>query len=310
MDDEDLVREAVGGSIPAFTAIFERYEAQVHDFSLALVRDRDVALAVAQATFLEASERLDALTQPDRLRVWLLSITRYQAALQVGAEAGLDRQPAEPAPVEAGEGWTAEDAERAHQAGLVWEATADLPLRERALLDLYLRQGLEGNDLGDALGVSPDEAAELRAGLATIEKGLAGFLIARRADRSCPDLPLLLRGWDGRFNHLIATHLAAHVDSCRVCSASALTLSSPFALYAWAPRAPLPGSAATAAAPASGTGATELPPDGEHPPPSGWAAPSASPAEPPRTEAVQAEAVHTEAPVAQAPLADRKGRRR
>lgn len=242
MDDAALVQAAVGGDVPAFTEIFNRYEAQVHDFSLALVRDRSVALAVAQATFREAGERLEQLRQPDRLKVWLLSITRYQAGLQAGAEAGLDRQPAEPPPIQAGEGWTPEDAERAQQAGLVWEATADLPLRERALLDLHLRQGLDGDDLADALGVGPAEAEELRAGMATIEKGLAGYLVVRKADRRCPDLPLVLRGWDGRFNHLVATHIAGHVDSCRVCTESVAHLASPFALYAWAPRTPLPGS--------------------------------------------------------------------
>ena len=298
MDDAALVQEAVGGNVPAFTEIFERYEAQVHDFSLALVRDRSLALAVAQATFREAGERLESLRQPDRLKVWLLSIARYQAGLQAGAEAGFDRQPAEPPPIQAGEGWTAEDAERAQQAGLVWEATADLPLRERALLDLHLRQGLDGNDLADALGVGPAEADELRAGLATIEKGLAGYLIVRKADRRCPDLPLVLRGWDGRFNHLVATHIAGHVDVCRVCAESIATLASPFALYAWAPRAPLPGSgtdadlgttgdpaAETTAVPAEPAArslrATEGPPGGEGAsPPPGWSAPDAPVADP------------------------------
>jgi len=231
MDDAKLVGEAVGGSVPAFTAIFERHVAQVHDVALALLRDRRKASAVVHDTFWRASERLESLKEPDRLRVWLLAITRFHAAEVAGTEAGSDRQPA----------GTDGLAERAQMAGLVWEATADLPLRERALLDLLLRQGLEGNDLADALGVSHAEAFDMRAGMDQIEKGLAGYLMMRIGDKRCPDLPLVLRGWDGRFNRLIATHVAAHVDACRVCRETTGALPSPFALYASAPQAPLPG---------------------------------------------------------------------
>ncbi len=235
MDDATLVRDAVGGSVPAFTAIFNRHEAQVHDLALAMLRDRNGALEVVHATFLEASERLESLKRPERLLVWLLAIARFHAVLAAGPTAGIDRQPA----------GHDDDAERAQQAGLVWEASADLPLRERALLDLHLRQGLEGEDLGDALGVSPAEVTDLRAGLDRIDKGLAGYLIMRRADGRCADLPLVLRGWDGRFNALVCTHVAAHVEACRVCRQIVATSVSPLALYASAPRAPLPGPVTT-----------------------------------------------------------------
>ncbi len=234
MDDVALVREAVGGSVPAFTAIFDRHVAQVHDLALALLRDRRAALEVVQATFREASERLEALHQPDRLLIWLLAITRFSAALVASPEAGLDRHP------------TGTDSipERAQLTGLVWEATADLPLRERALLDLHLRQHLDGEDLADALGVSPGELVDLRAWMAEVEKGLAGYLIMRGGDRRCGDLPLVLRGWDGRFTPLVAHGIATHVSSCRVCEQSRQALPSPFSLYAAALPASLPGDSA------------------------------------------------------------------
>lgn len=242
MDDAVLVQEAVSGSIPAFTAIFDRHVAQVHDLALALLRDRKTAFEVVHTTFGEASERLEALTDPDRLRVWLLAITRFHAAQVAGTEAGLDRQPT----------GTDDLAERAHLAGLVWEATADLPIRERALIDLRLRQGLDGEDLVDALGVSPNESEDLLAWMKETEKGLAGYLLTRRADKRCPDLPLVLRGWDGRFTALISSHIAAHVGSCRICRETSAALPSPFALYASAPQAPLPGPAGPDA-PANGS---------------------------------------------------------
>ncbi len=230
-DDAALVRESVAGSLPAFTAIFSRYEAQIHDAALALLRDRKLAWEVVNATFSEASERLETLREPGRLLVWLLAITRFEASEVSDGVGGLDRQPALPE----------DDPERVHLAGLVWEATGDLPLRERALLDFSLRQGLEGLDLADALGVGEAEAAGLRLRLVDLDKGLAGYLVVRKAEGRCPDLPLVLRGWDGIFTLPVAEGIAAHVSVCGVCEQSRSALPSPFALYASALPAPLPG---------------------------------------------------------------------
>ena len=236
-DDATLVQEAVDGSLAAFTAICSRHEVQVHTFALALLRDRKAALDVVNDTFAEASERLETLQEPYRLIVWLLAIARYraaQAAQAANTTAGPDRYPELPT----------DDLQRAHLISLVWEATADLPIRERALLDLTLRHGLEGDNLADALGVSPGEAAELQARMPELEKGLVGYLIMKGDDRSCGDLPLVLRGWDGHFTPVVADGIAAHVSSCRVCEQARQTLPAPFSLYASALPAPLPGEGA------------------------------------------------------------------
>lgn len=211
-------------------ALFDRYEAQIHDFALALLRDRKVAVEVVRDTFRTASQRLEALEDVDRLFVWLLAITRFQAGLVAGETAGPDRRPLGPDDI----------PERAEQTGLVWEATADLPIRERAFLDLYLRQGLTGDDLAHGLGVRQSEVIDLHTALAVTEKGLAGYLLVNRSNGPCPDLPLVLRGWDGRFTALVCVHIAAHVESCRVCRASSADLASPLALYSSAARAPRP----------------------------------------------------------------------
>ncbi|MEJ7765786.1 MAG: sigma-70 family RNA polymerase sigma factor [Acidimicrobiales bacterium] len=229
-DDANLVREAVEGSVPAFTAIWSRHEAEVHDFALSLLRDKAAASELVNETFIEASERLDDLQEPSRLRVWLLAITRFQGGLVADEASARDHQPVLPD----------SDAERAVLASLVWRGTADLPLRERALLDLNLRHGLDGADLADALGVSPGEEASLRAWMAELEKGLAGYLIMRRADKRCPDLALMLRGWDGHLTLMIAGRTAHHITGCRVCEKTVSAMPSPLSMYASAQPAPLP----------------------------------------------------------------------
>ncbi len=233
MDDAELVRATRNADASAFTAIFDRYAARVHDLALAMLRDRGAALEVVESTFLEASLRIQGLDQPHRLPVWLLAVTRRNAALRAGPVAGTDRQPSLPN----------DDPERVSLASLVWEAVADLPLRERTLIDLDLRQGLDGNDLADALGVTLPQAQHLQARMRDrIEKGLSGYVIAKTAEGRCPDLTKVLKGWDGRFTPKDSGRIARHVEGCKVCNQIRFGLPSPFALYAAALPAPFPAA--------------------------------------------------------------------
>lgn len=51
-----------------------------------------------------------------------------------------------------------EKAQHDELAALVWDAAAGLAARDRALLDLHLRHGLEGAELGEAMGMSAGNA--------------------------------------------------------------------------------------------------------------------------------------------------------
>ena len=231
MDDAELVRAARIGDTSAFPAIFDRHAGRVHDLALAMLRDRNLALQVVESTFLDASVRLHALQEVHRLPVWLLAVTRRNAALRAGPTAGPDRQPALPN----------DDPERFHLASLVWEAVAELPLRDRTLIDLELRQGLADLDLADALGVTPEQAQDLRSRMGDrIEKGLAGYLISRTANGRCPGLAKVLKRWDGRFTSRDAGRMADHLDVCTVCTQARFDLPSPFVLYAAALPPPFP----------------------------------------------------------------------
>jgi DNA-directed RNA polymerase specialized sigma24 family protein len=231
VEDADLVIEARAGSAAAFTNIFDRHAGRVHDFALAALRDRELALEVVQATFVTASQRLHGLDDPNRLGVWLLAIARHESALRAGPVAGPDRQPNLPI----------EDPERAELARLVWEGVAGLPLRDRAQLDLDLRQGLDGQDLADALGVSLTQAYDLQGRMRDrTEKALSGYVIARTGVERSPALQKELKGWDGQLTPTVARRIANVVDSDRACNQLRFTLPSVFALYASALPAPFP----------------------------------------------------------------------
>jgi hypothetical protein len=132
-------------------------------------------------------------------------------------------------------------AQRSDLRQLVWNAAAGLSERDRALLDLHLRHGLEGAELGQAMGVDPGHAYVLLSRLRDqVERSLGALLVARLGRADCPDLSQLLSDWDGRFSPLIRKRVARHVDACQVCSERRRTAASPLALLAAVPPIPAP----------------------------------------------------------------------
>jgi hypothetical protein len=132
-------------------------------------------------------------------------------------------------------------AQRADLRELVWNAAAGLSERDRALLDLHLRHGLEGADLGEAIGVEPAHAYVLLTRLRDqVERSLGALLVARLGRADCPDLSRLLTDWDGRFSPLVRKRVARHVDNCETCGAARRKLASPLALLAAVPPMPAP----------------------------------------------------------------------
>jgi RNA polymerase sigma factor (sigma-70 family) len=138
--DAELVAAAMAGDRGAFAAIYDRYADRLHDFCWSLLRDRDEAADATQDAFLVAAERLGQLREPERLRPWLYAVARSQALRRVRArqrvapeEEMIDRPDAAAGPERA--------TEQADLRELVWNAAAGLSERDRALLDLHLRQG-------------------------------------------------------------------------------------------------------------------------------------------------------------------------
>jgi RNA polymerase sigma factor (sigma-70 family) len=239
-NDAELVRAATAGDRGAFTAIYDRYADRLHDFSWSVLRDRDEAADATQDTFLVAAERLGQLRDPERLRPWLYAVARSQALRRARARTRLapeedmtDLPDTASGPEQA--------AQRADLRDVVWNAAAGLSEGDRALLDLHLRHGLEGADLGQAIGVEPAHAYVLLTRLRDqVERSLGALLVARRGRADCPELAAILSGWDGRFSPLIRKRVARHVDSCEVCGAARRKLASPLALLAAVPPMPAP----------------------------------------------------------------------
>jgi RNA polymerase sigma factor (sigma-70 family) len=240
MDDAALVQAARSGDGSAWADIYDRYADKLHDHCHRILRDRDEAADALHDAFIAASAHLDQLRDPARLRPWLYSICRHEALRRVrrrdrveltdqvddmtGVEVDMDR---------------GSRAEELHE--LVWSAAAGLNERDRALLDLNLRQGLEGQDLADAMGTSLNSSYVMLSRLRDqVERSLGALLIARLGREDCEELDALLQGWDGRFSPLLRKRVARHVDGCDICTERRAAAVSPLALLAAAPLVPAP----------------------------------------------------------------------
>lgn len=240
--DAELVAEVLAGDRNAFAAIYDRYADRLHDFCAAVLRDRDEAADAVQDTFVLVVKRLGQLRDPDRLRPWLYAVARGVASRRLRArrrvvldEVGEDLADSAPGPDRA--------AEREALRDLVWSAAAGLSERDRVLLDLHVRQGLDGAELGTAMGVPTSHAHVLLTRLRDqVERSLGALLIARLGRADCTGLDGLLAGWDGKFSPLLRKRVARHVDSCAVCGDRRRIMVSPFALLATVPLVVAPPS--------------------------------------------------------------------
>jgi RNA polymerase sigma factor (sigma-70 family) len=238
VNDGELARAAATGDRRAFAMIYDRYADRLHDFCIGMVRDRDAAADCVQDVFCAAATQLPKLREPDRLRPWLYAIARNEALRCIRErrrEQVSDELP-EAASHDAGPDTL---AARNELANLIAEAAGGLVDRDRTVLELAYRHGLDGPELADALEVSPGTANKMVSRLRdTIETSLGALLVARRAQHTadkCAELGAILAGWDGRFSVLMRKRISRHIESCATCEEERRRLVNPVALLGAAP---------------------------------------------------------------------------
>lgn len=236
--DGELVLCTVAGDTSAFAAIYDRYADRLFDFCVGMLGDRDAAADCVQDVFVTAATRLGQLNDPDRLKSWLYAIARNEALARIRARRRehlsdiLPEKPsAEPGPDIL--------AARSELAELITAACGGLSDRDRVVLELAYRHGLDGGELADALGVTHHHAHTLMARVRdNMERSLGALLVCRgaRSDANgCPELAALVQHWDGRFTVLMRKRVARHIDGCAVCEVERRRRVSPVALLGGAP---------------------------------------------------------------------------
>jgi RNA polymerase sigma factor (sigma-70 family) len=235
--DAQLVAGVLAGDREAFAAVYDRYGDRLFDFAHSMLRQREDAEDAVADSFVLVAERLGQLRDPDRLRPWLYAIVRSECCRRLKARKRVAYGGEEQLVDMADTSMTPDaEAEQAMLRDLVWDASAGLADRDRAMLDLHLRQGLEGAELGEAMGVTASNAYVMLNRLrAQVERSLGALLIARLGRDDCDELDGILVDWDGRFSPLIRKRVARHVDDCDVCSDRRRRMVSPLTLLAGVP---------------------------------------------------------------------------
>jgi hypothetical protein len=86
------------------------------------------------------------------------------------------------------------------------------------VLELNVAQGLEGQELADALGVGLDNAYQMTHRMRERLERSAGALLVVSAGRAqCGDLEAVAAKWDGTYDVLWRKRFARHVDRCDRC---------------------------------------------------------------------------------------------
>jgi RNA polymerase sigma factor (sigma-70 family) len=236
--DAELAGAAAAGDRSAFGGIYDRYVDRLYDFCVGMLRDRDAAADCVQDVFCTAAVQLPKLRDPDKLRPWLYAIARNEALRcirQRRREEVVDELPE----TVSGDAGPDTLAARTELAALIAEAAGGLSDRDRSVLELVYRHGLDGPELAEALSVSAGNATKMASRLReTIERSLGALLVARRAQRNpqgCPELGAILAGWDGQFSVLLRKRIARHIDTCPTCEENRRELVNPAALMGGAP---------------------------------------------------------------------------
>ncbi|MFZ0161776.1 MAG: sigma-70 family RNA polymerase sigma factor, partial [Kineosporiaceae bacterium] len=221
--DAALARSWQAGDVRAFDEAYRRFAPALFGTAVGLVGDRSAAGDVVHDTFLRAATRIGGLRDPARLRAWLFAILRNEAtSVHRGRSrlgGGLDDGPA-PVSEWLADSSPAPDVElsRRELADLLWSAADGLQPRDREVLELHLRGGLEAGDLGLAMGVTAGHAAVLLSRMRDrLERCLGALLIARSGRPGCAELDRVLSGWDGRFSLEVRGRVTRHVEGCRAC---------------------------------------------------------------------------------------------
>lgn len=227
LTDTELVTAFRGGDHAAFAGIYDRYADRIYSYCLTMLRNPEDAADASQDTFVKAATRLDQLQDPEKLRPWLFAVARNEARAE-------GRYRSRVTPEEDLSDRLVEDPDLARQPKvdelrkLVWEAVDGLGERDQELMALHLTEGLEGEDLAQAMGVEMSHLHVLVSRMKSrMEKAMGALLIARLGSDECDELPAVLGDWDGRFDRDVRARVTRHIGGCEVCQERRAFLMAP-----------------------------------------------------------------------------------
>jgi RNA polymerase sigma factor (sigma-70 family) len=247
--DDELVALARGGDEQAFAELYQRYFQGLYDFTLRMVRDREAAADVVQATFVRAWTASRGDKGVEHVKAWLYAVARNLSIDELRRRQRLasPRSEDDEDPI-----YTIVDERRlsdpsiaAHDhelVDMVWESAAALSPQEYSLLDMHLRQGLDADELADSLGVAKGAIYTRLTRLRdSLDEAVTSTVLMRRGRRECEELDALLERLGAtRVTREVRKAVNEHVKDCEICGETKRKLITPAELFAGLTFVPVP----------------------------------------------------------------------
>jgi len=170
--DEKLIAKALKGNKAAWLKLVKRYEKLVYNYALRMVSDPDDALDLMQDTFLAVFRNLSSFRGESAFKSWMLKIAHYRCIefyRRKRPTVALDESP---------EAYN-EDAQDCPEMTMMSNQQGDqllgymaqLPVNQRAVIEMKFFQFLTFDDIADKLGISTNTVkSRLYAGLAKMKQ--------------------------------------------------------------------------------------------------------------------------------------------
>jgi RNA polymerase sigma-70 factor (ECF subfamily) len=156
-EDEALVERFRRGDRRAFEELVRRYQRPVYYFLRRFVKDDDEAKDIAQRAFVKAYQGIDGLRGFGAFKSWLYRIASNLALNHLRDRAR--EQPSEDAGAElAVDAIGASRMTEAEEYGQLREAIADLPPKQRLVLELRVFEELSFKEVAEAAGCTENAA--------------------------------------------------------------------------------------------------------------------------------------------------------
>jgi RNA polymerase sigma-70 factor (ECF subfamily) len=156
--DEALMVRICADERLAFTALLDRHLKAVGRFAYRILMDTAEAEDVAQETFLKLWRYREKWRPEAKLRTWLFRVARNLCIDRFRRKEVVTEQVPEQVDPRGG---PSADLQRSQSAGLVNNAVAQLPERQRAAISLVYHQYLSNIEAAGVLGVSVDALESL-----------------------------------------------------------------------------------------------------------------------------------------------------
>ena len=211
MTDRVLVEALRAHDPGAMAALYDSHAEAVYRYCWSLLSSVDSAQVALRDTLIAAEAHAASLTDPDRLRPWLLALARGEC---------LRRRQAKPEEANTAlvEVPPPDDPADADLRMMAWNAVRALEPSEREILELTTRNGLSSPDVAAVLG-STARLVDVDHGQARRRLGdaITAEVLARKGPYDCTARAQILTGFSGELTRELRDAVIRHVNDCETC---------------------------------------------------------------------------------------------